>query len=90
MQALELILIAGSVIALVAYVAVRQRHVTDDDSRWPRILLGIVPGVIGVSLVIVPQADIVPDDAEAAIWIALAIALSAIAIIGTVYRLARD
>lgn len=90
MQALELILIAGSVIALVAYFAVRQRHVTDDDSRWPRILLGIVPGVIGVSLVIVPQADIVPDDAEGAIWIALAIALSAVAIIGTVYRLARD
>lgn len=90
MQALELILIAGSVIALVAYFAVRQRHVTDDDSRWPRILLGIVPGVIGVALVIVPQADIVPDDAEGAIWMALAIALSAVAIIGTVYRLARD
>lgn len=90
MQALELILIAGSVIALVAYFAVRQRHVTDDSSRWPRILLGIVPGIIGVALVIVPQADVVPDEAEGAIWIALAIALSAVAIIGTVYRLARD
>ncbi len=89
MQAIALIVIAGSVIGLLATFAVRQRHLADPVARWPRILLGIIPGVVGVVLVVVPQMDVVPDEWEGAIWIAVAIALSVTAVVGTIWRLAR-
>lgn len=89
MQAIELLIIAGSAIAVVALLAVRHRNGANDISRWPRILMGIVPGLIGVALVVIPQADMIPDEAEGAAWMAVAIVVSAFAILGTFYRLAR-
>ena len=89
MQALELIVIAGSVIGLLAIFAARHRHFANPVTRWPRILLGIIPGIVGVVLVIVPQADVIPDEWEGAIWIAVAVVLSVTAVVGTIWRLAR-
>ncbi|MDH4143151.1 MAG: hypothetical protein OEV61_11110 [Chloroflexota bacterium] len=89
MQALALIVIAGSVIGILAILAARQRHLADPMARWPRILLGVIPGIVGVVLVVVPQMDVVPDEWEGAIWIAVAIALSVAAVVGTIWRLAR-
>jgi hypothetical protein len=88
-QAIELLLIASGILLGVALVAVRFRHVTLTDHTLPRILLGVVPGVIGALLILVSRMDIVPDDAESDLWGVALVAISAIAIVGTTYRVAR-
>lgn len=89
MQTVELLVIAASAIGLAALFAVRQRHVRDSDTHLPRMLLGIVPGLIGVLLVMVPLSDLVPDGAEGSIWLVVAVAISVVVAVGTVYRLVR-
>ena len=89
MQTVELFLIAASAIGLAAMFAVRQRHVRESDTHWPRMLLGIVPGAIGVLLVLVPLSDLIPDQDEGPIWLILAIVASTVIVVGTIYRLVR-
>jgi uncharacterized membrane protein HdeD (DUF308 family) len=88
-QTVELLVIAASALGLAALFAVRQRHVRDSDTHWPRMLLGIVPGLIGVLLVMVPLSDFIPDEAEGSIWLVVAVAVSAVVVVVTVHRVVR-
>ncbi len=89
MQELELLLIASGILVAVAWVAVPFVNRAGMDGPVPRLLLGIVPGVIGVLFVIVGRLDILPDDLEGPLWIIGVVMITAIAILGTTYRFAR-
>jgi hypothetical protein len=88
-QALELILIAAAAIGLTAVAVARRHEAGSGGSGWSRLLVGVVPGLVGVLLVTVPMADLIPDDDEGAIWLIAAVVLSAIIVIGTAVRLVR-
>ncbi len=89
MQAVELILIAAAALTAAAYLLVRHQRNQGTDAHVPRILIGVVPGLIGGALAAVTGLDFVPDDIEGPIWATLFVAISGIAIIGTSYRLVR-
>ena len=89
MQALELALIAGGVLVASAFVAVQYRRLTVSDRRWPKLLLGVVPGLVGAVLILAPRVDLIPDENESAAWIAALVLITAAAAAGTAYRLAR-
>ena len=88
MQTVELFVIAAAAIGLAALLAVRQRN-RNADTHWPRIVLGVVPGLLGVLLVLVPLSDLVPDQVEGSIWLIVAVVISVVIVIGTIYRVAR-
>lgn len=89
MQALELILLGSGVIVALAYVATPFLRRSDVSRPAVRLLLGIVPGIIGVFIVLTDRLDILPDDLEGPVWAVTMIAISAAAIVGTSYRLVR-
>lgn len=84
-----MILVATGILVAVAWVTVQHVQRADLEDPVPRLLLGIVPGVIGVLFVVVGRLDIVPDDLEGPLWIIGAAMITAIAILGTSYRVAR-
>jgi hypothetical protein len=88
-QALELILLGSGVIVALAYVATPFLRRSDVSRPAVRLLLGIVPGVIGVFIVLTDRLDILPDDLEGPLWAVTIITISAAAIVGTSYRLVR-
>lgn len=89
MQGLELLLVSAGIFVAVAHIAAQYLRRADFRHPMLRIALGIVPGVVAVTLVLINRHDIVPDDLEGPIWIILVVAVSAAAIIGTSYRLVR-
>jgi hypothetical protein len=88
-QAAQLLLIAAFAIIAVAWFASRHRHVVTSDRVWVRALIGIVPGIIGALIILVTSMDLLPDDLEDGAWLVVLVAISAVAIVGTTYRLAR-
>lgn len=88
-QALQLVLIASVILLAVAVLAVQHRRITVADRPWPRLLLGVVPGVIGAVVILVSRTDLVPDEFENDLWLVVAVVITAGAALGTVYRLAR-
>lgn len=89
MQDLELILIAAGVILSAAYIVAQARSRGTTDHFAVRLLLGLIPAVIAVTVVLISRFDVVPDDAEQPIWLVAVVLVSAALIIGTGYRLAR-
>jgi hypothetical protein len=88
-QAAELLLISSVALLGVAWFTSRHREVVTSDRVWVRALIGIVPGVIGALIILVTSMDLLPDDIEDGAWLFVLIVISAIAIVGTTYRLAR-
>ena len=89
MQDLELILIAAGVILSAAYIVAQARSRGTTDHFAVRLLLGLIPAVIAVTVVLISRFDVVPDDAEQPIWLVAVVLVSTALIIGTGYRLAR-
>lgn len=89
MQALILLVIVMAVTAAAALIAARYRRASLADRRWPRMLLGIVPGLIGSLLVAVMFSDLVPDGMEGGIWLVVAVAIGAAVVLGTAWRTVR-
>jgi hypothetical protein len=88
-QAAQLLLIAAFAIIAVAWFTSRHRQVVTSDRVWVRALIGIVPGIIGALIILVTSMDLLPDDLEDGAWLVVLVAISAVAIVGTTYRLAR-
>jgi hypothetical protein len=83
-------IIVFAVTAGVALFAVRSRHAPVSDGPWSRIALGVVPGLIGIGVVGIAFSDLVPDQIEGSVWLAVAVAVGAAVIIGRMYLVARD
>jgi uncharacterized membrane protein YccC len=88
-QDLELILITAGVIVSAAYIVTQARSRATTDHIAVRLLLGVIPAVMAVSVVLINRFDVVPDDAEQPMWLIAIVLVSAALIIGTGYRLAR-
>ena len=89
MQEIELILVAALLIVSAAYVVAQARSRGSTDHLGVRLLLGLVPAIIAVTVVLINRFDMVPDDLEQNLWLLSVVVVSAVLIIGTGYRLAR-
>lgn len=89
MQAVQLVLLASGLTFGAAWLAARFSHHPRSDQAWPALLLGVVAGLVGVVLVAVPSFDTVPDDWEVVLRSLGIGAISAFAILGSIYRLTR-
>jgi hypothetical protein len=88
-QELELVLIATGVIISAAYIVAQARTRGTTDHVAVRLLLGLIPAIVAVSVVLISRFDVVPDDAEQPIWLVAVVLVSGALIVGTGYRLAR-
>jgi hypothetical protein len=88
-QALELILISIGILVAVAQVVSQFLDRGAADHPIGRLLLGLIPAVIGVLLVVVDRLDIIPDNLERPLWVVAVILISGAIVLGTSYRLAR-
>lgn len=76
MQQLAVWAIVGGALSLLAASAFHNRATL---ARRPLALgaaLGIVPGVLGAIVVLIPRTDLIPDQAEPALWIGLTLLVS--------------
>lgn len=89
MQALELILIATGILVAVAHVVTQYLDRKAAEHPIGRVLLGVIPAVIGVMLVLIERLDLVPDDLERPLWVIAVVLISSALVLGTSYRLAR-
>ena len=89
MQEVELILVAAGVILSAAYIAAQARSRGTTDHISVRLILGIIPAVVAVSVVLIDRFDVVPDDAENSLWLVAVVLVTGALIVGTGYRLAR-
>ena len=81
MQEIELWVLAAAVLALMVVWAMRSRATIARHPVAFGSMLGIVPGILGAVLVLVPRTDLVPDSAEPYLWIGIALAASGAAIV---------
>ena len=89
MQEFELILISAGVLVSAAYIVAQARSHGTTDHIAVRLMLGVIPAVIAVSVVLIDRYDVVPDDIEQPLWLAAMVIVSVSLLIGTGYRLAR-
>ena len=82
-------LIATGVIISAAYIVAQARTRGTTDHVAVRLLLGLIPAIVAVSVVLISRFDVVPDDAEQPIWQVAVVLVSGALIVGTGYRLAR-
>jgi hypothetical protein len=80
-QEIELALIVASALALLALAAVRYRTRLSQRPLLLGALLGILPGILGAIVVLVPRTDLVPDALEPYFWVALGLVASGIALV---------
>ena len=52
-------------------------------------LLGIVPGIIGAVVVLVPRTDLVPDAAEPFLWVTIGLVATGMALVALTIGFAR-
>lgn len=88
MQDVELMLVAAGVILSAAYLVTQARSRGTSDHIAVRLLLGLIPAVVAVTIVMINRFDIVPDEAESTLWLITVVLVSAVLIVGTGYRLA--
>jgi chromate transport protein ChrA len=88
-QGLELILISTGIIVAVAHIVAQYLDRGGVDHPVSRLLLGVIPAVIGVVLVVVDRMDLIPDSLERPLWVIVVVLISGALVLGTSYRLAR-
>jgi hypothetical protein len=89
-QTLELMLLSTGILVAVAHVVSQLLDRGRADHPIGRLLLGLIPAVIGVLLVVVDRLDVIPDTLERPLWIVTVVLISGALVLGTSYRLARD
>ena len=89
MQKVELALIVVSILALVIVWALRARAHLARRPAAIGALLGIVPGILGAVIVLVPRTDLIPDSDEPFLWILVWLIASGFALFALSVGLAR-
>ena len=89
MQEVELGLIVASILGHVILWVLRSRAHLTDRPLAIGALIGIVPGILGAVVVLVPRTDLIPDSAEPFLWILIALIASGIALIALTVGFAR-
>lgn len=78
MQQLEVWAIVGGALSLLAASAFHNRATLARRPLALGAVLGIVPGVLGAMVVLIPRTDLIPDTAEPALWIVLTLVVSGV------------
>lgn len=89
MQGIELVLITVGIFVAVAHIATQLLDRPATAHPVWRLLIGIVPAAIGVTLVLIERMDLVPDELERPLWVVVVVLISGALVLGTSYRLAR-
>ena len=76
MQQIELWLIVGGALIIVAAVAHHYRAMVARHPVASAVLLGVVPGILGAFVVLVPRTDLLPDQIEPGLWVGLIVVIS--------------
>ena len=87
MQAVQLVMLVAGVTLGAIWLAARFALHPRSDQRWPAMILGVAAGLLGVALVTVLTMDTVPDEWEVVLRTGMIVAISAVAILGSIYRL---
>ena len=87
MQAVQLVMLVAGLALGAIWLAARFAPYPRSDQRWPAMILGVAAGLLGVSVVTVLTMDTVPDEWEVVIRTGMVVAISAVAILGSIYRL---
>jgi hypothetical protein len=88
-QEIELWLLAAAVLAVIVVWAMRSRATVARHPVAFASMLGVVPGILGAVLVLVPRTDLVPDAAEPYLWIAIVLAASGAVIVALTIAVVR-
>jgi hypothetical protein len=88
-QGIELILIAMGILVAVAHIATQYADRATTSHPLARVLLGVIPAAIGVSLVVIDRMDVIPDHLERPLWVIVVVLISGALVLGMSYRLAR-
>lgn len=89
MQGLELILISTGILVAVAHIATQYLDRASTGHPIWRLLIGIVPAALGVTLALIDKLDLIPDGLERPLWVLIVVLISGALVLGTSYRLAR-
>lgn len=89
MQEVELALIAAAVLTVVVGWAIRTRAHSSARSLGVGAILGIVAGIIGAVVVLVPRTDLIPDGIEPLIWIVIGVVGTAVTVLALTMGWAR-
>jgi len=89
MQEVELGLIVASIFAIVALWILRTRAHFAERPLVVGALIGIVPGILGAIVVLVPRTDLIPDGVEPFLWILVGLIASGLALIALSVGFAR-
>jgi hypothetical protein len=89
MQEVELGLIVASILGLVVLWVLRSRAHLSDRPLAIGAVIGIVPGILGAVVVLVPRTDLIPDSAEPFLWILIGLIASGIALFALTVGFAR-
>lgn len=89
MQEIELGLIVAGALAIVVVAALRARARLARHPLAIGAMLGIVPGILGAVVVLVPRTDLVPDAAEPVLWLALGLAATGVGLVAVTIGVAR-
>lgn len=88
MQNLTVVMIA--LLAAAAAVAITVAVLDRRGRRAPvQIALGLALGLVGAFVILVTRVDLVPDEPEGLLQRLFVIGLTALAVVGTWYRIAR-
>ena len=88
-QTIELGLLVAAALAILVVATMRVRATFSERPAMLGAMLGIVPGIIGAVVVLVPRTDLIPDAAEPVLWITVGLVTSGFALIAFSLGLAR-
>lgn len=89
MQEIELALIGAGALAILVVAVLRARATLARHPLAIGALLGIVPGIIGAVVVLVPRTDLVPDAAEPFLWLTIGLVATGMALVALTIGFAR-
>jgi len=89
MQEVELGLIVASILAIVAVWVIRARSHVSERPLAIGALIGVVPGILGAIVVLVPRTDLIPDGIEPLLWVLIALIATGIALLALSVGVAR-
>ncbi len=85
MQQLFVVGSSVAVLALVSLWIVRHTGATAAVEPPWRVLLGVIAGVLGALVVLIPRIDLIPDQLEPELWV-LVIAIASGVVLVVLYR----
>ncbi len=75
------------VLGIIAVLGARRSGYLDRHPATGRLIVGLAVGLVGAFVVLVPEADLIPDPLESILEPLFVIAVTAIAVVGSVARL---